>query len=136
MSSRRLGGDQERRIEKVYGPRKVGQFGDAIDLIGRDFLWQSKASRAAPPVWLSGVSPEAQRAHIPSGWLTCFTAIDRLRKGKPPLLIRSYVRSGVPTKDWIVVRSADWSDLHGGDWLTPYTVMTGHHFLRVHGRDE
>lgn len=136
-SSRRLGHDQERRIERVYGPRKVGEFGDAIDLLGRDFMWQSKSTRREMPanvlrtgIWSTGGVPgfigepmEAMRA---------------LRQDKMPLLIRSWVRRGLPTVDVIYVRGDDWSDMHMHDspqgW--GFVAMTGQHFLDVHGRDE
>jgi hypothetical protein len=134
-SSRRLGNDQERRIERLYGPEKVGEYGDAIDLIGHDFVWQAKASRGAPPLWLSAVDARTGRLAIPSGWEATFWAMEPIRRDRAPLLIRSYVRHGVPTRDWIVVRSSDWANLHGISSGLPWLVMTGQEFLSVNGSD-
>ena len=53
-----------------------------------------------------------------------------------PLLIRSFVKAGVKTRDLIIVRSTDWAELHGGPTpMTPLMVMTGGYFLDVNGRD-
>jgi hypothetical protein len=60
-----------------------------------------------------------------------------LRADRLPLLIRSWVRSGVPVVDVIYVRWEDWANLHG--WPCEpdeYIAMTGAHFLDTHGRDE
>jgi hypothetical protein len=137
-SARRLGGDQERRIERVYGPWKVGEYGDPVDHVGRDFKWQSKASRIAPPLWLSSVREIAPLPSPAPAWITKpLLAMQGLYGRLFPLLIRSYVRQGVPTRDWIVVPSPAWNLLHA-DLPTPaaFLVMTGAHFLAVHGRDE
>lgn len=98
-SNRRLGADQERRIERVYGPRKVGEYGDPVDHLGRLGKWQSKSHRTAPPKWLAG--PLARMAGI--------------RDDLVPLLILSYVRQGKPTEDFVIVRGCDWLALHGRD---------------------
>jgi hypothetical protein len=133
-SARRLGHDQERRIERVYGPRKVGEFGDAIDLLGRDFMWQSKSTRGRTmPViqadmWALGGVPGYVGDPI--------QAMLALRQDKMPLLIRSWVRNGLPTVDVIYVRAFDWQAFYGKvpqSW--GYVAMTGQHFLDVHGRD-
>lgn len=138
-SSRRLGHDQERRIERVYGPRKIGEFGDAIDLIGRDFMWQSKSTRLGAPsmshpegIWAAKSFAYVQRN---------IDAMLALRQDRAPLLIRSWVRQGVIPTDLIFVRGMDWTLLHGDDVpadarLDGYVAMTGQHFLDVHGRDE
>jgi hypothetical protein len=135
-SSRRLGNDNERRLERLYGPEKVGEYGDAIDLIGKDWVWQAKASRGAPPLWLSVVDAWTGRLAIPTGWEATFRAMEPIRRDRAPLLIRSYIRQGVPTRDWIVVRSSDWADLHGVSSGMPWLVMTGAEFLAINGTDE
>lgn len=135
--SDRLGKDNERRIARVYGPRKVGQFGDAIDLLGHDWKWQAKATRADPVGWLDVIRAWSGRADIPAEWSACFTAMAPLRRDLRPLLIRSYVRHGFRTRDWVIVSSSDWAELHGPatSWR-PWVVMTGEHFLAINGRDE
>lgn len=137
-SSARFGKVQERRIERVYGPRKVGEFGDAVDLLGRDWKWQSKATRTAPPIWL--VSVDAPEAHAPSALvLGASEAMLPLAPHLFPLVIRSHVANGIGTRDWIWVRAADWTALHGdaqgSQWL-PWVVMSGEAFLKINGRDE
>jgi hypothetical protein len=135
-SARRLGHDQERRIERVYGPRKVGEFGDAIDLLGRDFMWQSKATRRlAPAMPTDAIWPMPDRAYIREPLMAMWA----LRQDLVPVLIRTYVRVGVSPIDVIIVKAASWDVLHGiGDWPwpDPFVAMTGAHFLDVHGRDE
>jgi hypothetical protein len=142
-SARRLGTDQERRIERVYGPRKVGEFGDAIDLLGRDFKWQSKASRGDPPAWLARCdSWLGIHGMPPLAWRQYIADMDPLRQDLKPLLVLSYVRAGGlaegRTRDWIVMRRIDWDPLHGSTLPidAAWVVMTGQHFLDVHGRDE
>ena len=140
-SARRFGSDQERRIERVYGPRKVGEHGDAIDLIGRDFVWQSKATHDDPPAWLASVDGPVIRV-APSLVVACARAMLPIADGRAPLVIQTFVRSDGPkyqrTRDWIWVRALDWMNLHGGlatgdtDWV----VMRGATFLAIHGRDE
>lgn len=133
-SSRRLGHDQERRIERVYGPRKVGEFGDAIDLIGRDFMWQSKATRAPAPRISDEVLPFAARAYVARP----MAAMLALRTDRLPLLVRSWVQNGKPTVDLIIVEWEAWVNLHGGplDDGSGYVSMPGALFLDIHGRDE
>ena len=139
-SARRLGGDTERRIERTYGPRKVGEFGDAVDLIGRDFVWQSKATRDDPPAWLAAIVGPVIRP-APALVIRCAAAMAPIANGRAPLVIQTFVRRDGPkderTRDWIWVRALDWVDLHGG--LVPsvgaWYVMDGRTFLAVHGRD-
>jgi hypothetical protein len=135
-SARRLGGDTERRIERTYGPRKVGEYGDAIDLLGRDFAWQSKASRSAPPAWLTTTEGVAYRGVIPAAWASCFDAMEPIRGHRLPLLVISHVRHGARTRDWIIVRAADWAGLHGPPATSRWAVMSGETFLDIHGTDE
>lgn len=139
-SARRFGIDQERRIERVYGPRKVGEFGDAIDLLGRDFAWQSKATRDDPPAWMLSVSDPVLRE--PTALvLDCASAMAPIIDGRFPLVIQTFVRrdgpKGEQTRDWIWVRAADWVGLHGGPPSGPgqWLVLSGSTFLALHGRD-
>ncbi len=133
-SARRLGHDQERRIERAYGPRKVGEFGDAIDLMGATWKWQSKSTRRPVTAWLAAV--DAPVPHRPSTTVLCASqAMLPLAPHLLPLVIVTHVeRKG--TRDWIWVRAADWLDLHGGELEAVWLVMSGSWFLAVHGRDE
>jgi hypothetical protein len=98
-SSRRLGHDGERRSERRYGWRKVGEFGGITDLQGTLAIVQQKTSRRpAPPKW-RGI----------------FAALDARAGGRIPLLLLSFVRAGVDTDDYIVLRGRDWLALHGKD---------------------
>ena len=148
MSARRLGGDQERRIERVYGPRKVGEYGDACDHLGRDFKWQSKATRSLPPKWLAAITEiPTWRGLVPKSILDPMVHMTGIGGTRRPLVIRSYVRQGVATRDWLFVTAADWARLHGlGSWrgtegwlvsmlLVGYLVIPGDYFLEIHGRD-
>lgn len=132
-SADRLGKDQERRIEREYGPRKVGEYGDAIDLLGRDFAWQSKATRSAMPAWLAAVD-EPVLHESPVIVAASVTAMLPILGARYPLVIQSWVHHGVRTRDRIWVRAIDWCSLHGGAWQG-WLVMSGECFLRVHGRD-
>lgn len=98
-SARRLGHDGERRSEKRYGWRKVGESGGIDDLIGRLFVVQQKTTRTAPPL----------------RWKTIFNQLDSRAAGRIPLLLLSFVRHGVDTEDFILVRGRDWLALHGRD---------------------
>ena len=100
-SSRRLGNDQERRAEKRYGWEKIGERGEKTDLRGRMFKVQQKASRRPTPALFRDV----------------FAGLDATRDGRVPLLLMSYVRAGVGTEDFIVVRGSDWLELHGRDTI-------------------
>ena len=139
-SARRLGGDTERRLERVYGPRKVGEYGDAVDLIGASFVWQSKATRDDPPLWLTVVGGPVVRP-APSLVIRCAAAMLPIANGKAPLVVQTFIRRDGPkdqrTRDWIWVRALDWMHLHGG--LCPdvdaWVVMSGDVFLAIHGTD-
>lgn len=98
-SSRRLGGDGERRSEKRYGWRKVGEFGGIDDLVGTLAIVQQKTSRRAAPV----------------AWKSILTALEGRAAGRVPLLLLSFVAAGKDTEDFIVVRGRDWLALHGKD---------------------
>jgi hypothetical protein len=147
-SSDRLGKDQERRIERVYGPRKVGEFGDAVDHLGRDWKWQSKATRKLPPKWLAAITEPTWRAMVPRSILDPMAHMTGLGGTRLPLVIRSYVHVGVSTRDWLFVVGVDWFCLHGtaslpgfGGFVIPggifgYVVIPGADFLAIHGRDE
>lgn len=98
-SSRRLGHDGERRSEKRYGWAKVGEFGGITDLQGTMAIVQQKTSRrAAPPAWKS-----------------IFAALEARAGGRIPLILLSFVKQGVDTDDYIVIRGRDWLSLHGKD---------------------
>lgn len=140
-SADRLGKDQERRIERVYGPRKVGEFGDAIDLLGRVWKWQSKSTRQPPSAWLRDV--ERPTGHVPPKLITdSERAMRSLRQDLRPLVIQSFVSQGRPATDRIWVRCEDWRGEHGyscglhpaGCW--EWLVMPGGWFLDINGRDE
>lgn len=139
-SSVRLGKDQERRIERVYGPTKVGERGGAVDLIGRDFKWQSKATRGPVPKYLAKLDGwgaiEAYAWILDPFWLM----LDVPKRADlypelAPLLIRSFVHVGLPVRDYIIVRAEDWVVLHGERLAPMFAVMTGAYFLEVHGKD-
>lgn len=135
-SAARLGKDQERRIERLYGPRKVGEFGDAIDLLGEVFAWQSKATRDPMPAWMVAVDQPV--LHTPTALVvTAAEAMDPIRAHRLPLVIQPFV-SRTGTTDRIWVRAGDWWHLHGGPEPTPsaWIVMSGTAFLAINGRDE
>ena len=134
-SSDRLGKDQERRIERVYGPRKVGEYGDAVDHLGATMKWQAKSTRSLPPAWTARVDGPVWVTALPTSILRPLVAMDALAAHLLPLVIRSYVRQGVPTRDWIFMRAKDWFVWHGGE-QAGYVVMSGQAFLAIHGRDE
>lgn len=141
-SARRFGIEQERRIERVYGPRKVGEYGDPIDLIGRDFAWQSKATHDPMPEWLTMVDSPVEHAP-PSVVVVSAAAMRPFLAGRLPLVIQTWVRRDGPaalrTRDRIWVRAGDWGAMHGHRKPIPdeaWIVMQGAHFLDVHGRDE
>lgn len=136
-SARRLGGDAERRIERVYGPTKRGEYGDAVDHLGRVWRWQSKATRSLPPRWLAAISEPTWRATLP-------VALERAWHGMGPhftdharVVIRSFVRHGVATRDWLFVGAADATEelglprRAGGWWMLP-----GSWWLDRFGKDE
>lgn len=98
-SSRRLGHDQERRAERVYGWEKIGERGQMTDLRGRMFKVQQKASRRQAPALFRAVFP----------------ALDATRDQRIPAILLSFVKAGVGTEDYVVIRGRDWLDLHGRD---------------------
>ena len=56
-----------------------------------------------------------------------------------PLVIRSFVRHGVATRDWLFVSAMPWLVMHGDPlvrWEPGYMVIPGADFLELHGRDE
>lgn len=139
-SADRLGKDQERRIEARYGPRKIGEFGDSIDLLGKVWKWQSKATRQPMSAWLRSV--DRPIGHVAPAIVTeAERAMRSLRPDLRSLVIQSFVRAGVPTADRIWVRCEDWRGEHGyscglhpdecWDWM----VMDGSWFLDVNGED-
>jgi hypothetical protein len=141
-SSDRLGKDQERRIERVYGPRKVGEYGDAVDHLGRDFKWQSKATRKPPPKWLAAITEPTWRAMLPKSILEPMAHMAGIGGSRRPLVIRSYVHVGVTTRDWLFVTAYAWAEFHSPGFpvghLSPigYYVIPGADFLAIHGCDE
>jgi hypothetical protein len=98
-SSRRLGHDGERRSEKRYGWRKVGEFGGITDLEGTLAIVQQKTSRREPP----------------KAWMSIFRALEARSGGRIPLVLLSFVHAGIDTEDLIVIRGRDWIQLHGKD---------------------
>lgn len=98
-SSRRLGHDGERRSEKRYGWRKTGEFGGIDDLVGTMHVVQQKTTRSAPPLRWKGI----------------FARLDERAAGRIPLILLSFVKAGVDTEDFVVVRGKDWLALHGRD---------------------
>jgi hypothetical protein len=98
-SSRRLGSDGERRSEKRYGWRKTGEFGGIDDLVGKFCIVQQKTTRAAAP----------------AKWKGIFARLDERAAGRVPLILLSFVRAGVDTEDFVLVRGRDWLALHGTD---------------------
>jgi hypothetical protein len=98
-SSRRLGSDGERRSEKRYGWRKTGEFGGIDDLVGKLCIVQQKTTRAAAP----------------AKWKGIFARLDERAAGRVPLILLSFVKAGVDTEDFVLVRGRDWLALHGTD---------------------
>jgi hypothetical protein len=144
-SADRLGKDQERRIERVYGPRKRGQYGDAVDHLGVTFKWQAKSTRGPVPLWLADLS---EHSRIPVSITSAMSRMADVFTDHLPLVIRSYVRHGVPTRDYVFVRFRDWWQLHGpmagnrdirviaaAETGAAFVVMTGATFLDLHGPD-
>jgi hypothetical protein len=98
-SSRRLGSDGERRSEKRYGWVKTGEFGGIDDLVGTMHVVQQKTTRSSPPLRWKGI----------------FARLDERAAGRIPLILLSFVKAGVDTEDFVVVRGKDWLALHGKD---------------------
>jgi hypothetical protein len=140
-----MGKENERRLERVYGPTKVGERGDAVDLVGHFWKWQSKASRADVPRKLARVTTIEYVATVPAYVRRPLEAMAPLYPMLSPLLVRSFVRQGVPTQDFIYVPSAEWLvalDVDPSEALERTNggigiyVMTGEHFRLSYGRDE
>jgi len=144
-SASRLGKDQERRIERVYGPRKVGEFGDAVDHLGRDWKWQAKSTRSLPPKWLAAITEPTWRPVLPKSILGPMAHMEGIGGARRPLVIRSYVRRGGlaegRTQDWLFVTAYAWAEFHERNFpmghLAPigFLVIPGADFLEIHGRD-
>lgn len=141
-SARRLGGDMERRIERVYGPTKIGERGDPVDHIGGVWRWQSKATRADPPVWLAAVAVPTYRQTLPAALRAAFDGMAGLYDPRTSVVVRSYVRPGVRTRDWLIIRPSAaraWFALY--TWredVTPdsgWWVIPGDWWLDHYGRD-
>jgi len=98
-SSSRLGKDQERRAERTYGWEKIGERGEGTDLRGRFAEVQMKSTRRA----------------VPATWQESFRKLDATKEDRVPLLLLSFVRQGVPTQDFILLKGSDWLALHGRD---------------------
>lgn len=133
-SAARFGKDQERRIERVYGPRKVGEFGSPVDLLGATFKWQSKATRSQPAAWLALISGPTL---VDASQFVRDAAIhmDGDHDYLYPLVIVTHVWKH-QTRDWLYVPEGAWRAIHwwptdGDDWV----VMSGDQFLAIHGRD-
>ena len=134
-SSDRLGKDNERRIQRVYGPRKVGQYGDPVDHVVRVWKWQSRATRTTPQLWLSRID-EPISLPDPPEWVTVpLNAMQPYYPELAPLLVRSFVQRGVGTRDWIFLRGIDWVSWAGGTLVVGIVVMRGERFLEQFGLD-
>jgi len=134
-SSRRLGSDQERRIERVYGPTKIGERGDPVDHLGAVWKWQSKATRSLPPKWLATIDEPVFRPDLPHFITRPLYAMHGLYGDRSGVVIRSYVHAGTRTRDWLFIRSEDalrWFGLGGLGWW----VIPGGWWLDHYGRDE
>lgn len=135
-SSRRLGGDTERRIEKVYGPVKIGERGDPVDHIGRVWKWQSKATRALPPKWLAVIDRPVQRSPISMEIAGPYGRMQHLYGTRSPVVIRSFVSRGIRTRDWLFVGEEDARDHLGLPFETfGWWVIPGDWWLDHFGRD-
>ena len=136
-SSDRLGKDQERRIQAVYGPQKIGQRGDAVDHIGRVWRWQSKATRALPPKWLAAIDGPTHHdvtASIAAAW----NAMTGLYGTRRSVVIRSFVSRGIRTRDWLFLDAHDGVAEFGYDtlpYVTGWWVIPGDWWLDHFGRD-
>ncbi len=136
-NSRRLGGDQERRIERVYGPTKIGERGDPVDHLGRTWKWQSKATRSLPSRWIAAISDAPLFMDALPGYLRVpMERMGGLYGNRCPVVVRSFVRQGVRTRDWMFVRGWD-----AGEWLglprrVGYYAVPGDWWLDRFGRDE
>lgn len=135
-SSRRLGGDQERRIERVYGPVKIGERGDPVDHLGRVWRWQSKATRQLPPRWIVAIEAPSWLPRLPLGLAGPHVLMDGLYSPRVGVVIRSFVSNGTRTRDWMVIRATDGDELGLERRLAGWYVMSGDWWLDHFGRDE
>lgn len=135
-SSRRLGGDQERRIERVYGPTKIGERGDPVDHIGRVWRWQAKATRALPPRWLASINLPTPR-DPPSSVADAWNRMSGLYGTRRSVVIRSYVSRGIRTRDWLFVGAEDAVAEFGAviPYFTGWWVIPGDWWLDHFGSD-
>jgi hypothetical protein len=140
-SARRLGGDQERRIERIYGPVKIGERGDPVDHIGRVWRWQSKATRKVPPLWLAAIVQPTYRlwTAIPKTSRTAWLKMQGLYGPRSSVLIWSFVTNGVRTRDWLFVSLRAGSDefnLVPPEYALGWWVIPGDWWLDHFGKDE
>lgn len=138
-SARRLGGDAERRIERLYGPRKIGERGDPVDHIGRVWRWQSKATRALPPLWLAAIAEPTPLGKLPASIEVPYWGMAGHYAELLPVVIRSYVHVGARTRDWLFVHHGDAANELGLPAVPPpfrWYVVPGDWFLDHFGRDE
>jgi hypothetical protein len=131
----RLGKDNERRLAKKYGWRKVGQFGDAVDLLGADVKVQSKATRHPITTYLDGLRDIGHLDIAPAYVTGPIEKMAPLYPDRIPVLVRSFVRRARPTRDFIYLAARHWYALHGGDESRGWVVMTGEYWLDIHGRE-
>jgi len=134
-SSVRMGKDNERRLAKRYGWLKVGQLGDAVDLLGDHVKVQSKATRAAVPDFLASSHGIAHVDVLPGYVMGPLQAMDGLYPDRIGIVVRSFVHAGRSTTDYIYIRANDWLALHGGEPRIGFYVMGGGYWLDVHGRE-
>lgn len=135
-SAVRLGKDVERRLARRFGWTKIGQLGDAVDLLGKTVKVQSKATRDEPPAYFpsEGIVPvDAAK------WITePMEKMGELYPTMMPVLAKSYVTQGKPTETWLVVYACDWESLYW-EWAPPnprglpFYLMTGQYWLDVAG---
>ncbi len=138
-NARSRGNRRELYVQRTYGPRKTGQFQDAIDNLGRSWKWQSKTTSLGHwrhvPLWAATLDTWWPiKSHR---WITDpIEHMDPLYPDRYPLLIRSWTFPG-GSLDIIIVRSSDWAALHGPPAPgTEYMAMTGRYFLNINGTDE
>jgi hypothetical protein len=138
-SARRLGGDTERRIERVYGPRKIGERGDPVDHIGRVWRWQSKATRSLPPLWLAAIAEPRPLEKLPASLEVPYWGMRGHYAELLPVVIRSYVHVGTRTRDWLFVHHGDAANELGLPVPPPpfrWYAVPGGWWLDHFGRDE
>lgn len=136
-SAVRLGKDTERRLAKRFGWTKVGQAGDAVDLLGKTVKVQSKSTRDHYPAYFPGYGIVPLRE---MDWIT--EPIEKMAPLYPslnPVLAKSYVTRGKPTETWLVVSAEWWDETYGPRWSPPnplghpYYLISGDYWLDVAG---